>query len=876
MQLKMLVFPIALFAIKCAVANVVANSFVIVEGQGVSISQDGNIILDKSASGDIEVTARSGWLVNGRKSILIDTSSKIRLKVTSRLDEDEEYVHVYLSETNDVHSSDIILSVLPKRDYLIAMYALPDTSSVVSVSATHKVDKRGEHTNTTVYSPCVCGETHNPSEVITTYSVVPDYYEWRASGLGITLPSSTWSGEISKGLAQPIAFTVTGKRNACSSCTTNATTNVLVDVHELSVTNDLYLGLDRTDLGRTNPVVKTAIAKIDPTPTGSSAYLWTDCGIYSFTGRTDQAEIRYFVPDPDKGSASYLAEPLTVRGTATNTEGLSASANCTTNFTVVKVDVTIGGVGEEKEEKEGAFIPFVRDETNGVISVEGTNKFVSVRFTCEPHNLPDNEQVNISCTGPGELYEKSPSGELVRVESKNYSANEISRFEFALHGHEASESCKDGLIKIEHPTSGATDLARYTSVFLGLKKVSFSGADNYTLISDDRATLFAAPHYLDDNLDGDANDVGDRSYPVCYTRNKKMEAAATIIMKPVISNALVQVRGDGPDNVNIPATLATISDGVINLSATESQGAFTNKIQYLSTMTIVWKVSINGGEWLDAGCSTNNLYATWDKPKQNHPIHTLIHVGCNAANGIHGVVGINDNLVLDAIWARLKTRCIGRASDDFPLTYYGYFDVNRNGVWNAGVDVDKNSPDSCKVTSAAELIRQANGQCHSWADFMNEVMKGQGLASVNGISNRLVAVLSKSSSEAFAVRDWGKCGSPPWEIVSLDAGIDGLSVCSNAVGDASWDATGAPGQGNSPNPPSEFSNHWIVKMNGFYFDPSYGLGPYDDVKKYEVDAFVGSIKRVGSKYFIYEAPSDNCSAMDHADEINDYVEIIED
>lgn len=351
-----IIVAIALFTVKCAVANVVTNSFVIVEGQGVSISQDGNIILDKSTSGDIKVTARSGWLVNGRKSILIDTSSKIRLEVTSQLGEDEEHVHVYLSETNDVHSSDIILGVLPKRDDLIAMYALPDTSSVVSVSSTHKVDKRGEHTNTTVYFPCVCGKSHDPSEVVTTYSVVPDYYEWRASGLGITLPSSTWSGEISKGLAQPIAFTVTGKRNACSSCISTATTNVLVDVHELSVTNDLYLGLDRTGLGRTNPVVKTAIAKIDPTPTGASAYLWTDYGIYSFTGRTDQAEIRYFAPDPDKASTSYLAEPLTVRGTATNAEGISASANCTTNFTIVKVDVTIGGVGEDKEETEGAFV----------------------------------------------------------------------------------------------------------------------------------------------------------------------------------------------------------------------------------------------------------------------------------------------------------------------------------------------------------------------------------------------------------------------------------------------------------------------------------------------------------------------------------------
>ena len=256
-----IIVAIVLFTVKCAVANVVTNSFIIAQGNGVSVSQDGSIIHDKRANDDITVRARSGWLVNGRDSVSLSASRGGMLKVMSRLGEDEEHVHVYPSETKDVHSSDIILGVLPKSDNLIAMYALPDTSSVVSVSATHKVDKRGEHTNTTVYSPCVCGKSHDPSQVITTYSVVPDYYEWRASGLGITFPSSTWSGEISKGLAQPIAFTVTGKRNACSSCATNATTNVLVDVHELSVTNDLYLGLNRTDLGRTNPVVKTAIAE---------------------------------------------------------------------------------------------------------------------------------------------------------------------------------------------------------------------------------------------------------------------------------------------------------------------------------------------------------------------------------------------------------------------------------------------------------------------------------------------------------------------------------------------------------------------------------------------------------------------------------------
>ena len=108
MQIKRIVLLIALFAIRCAVADTVTNSFIIAEGSGVSISQDGNIICDKSADGDIEVTARSGWLVNGQRSIFVGASSKTRLRVTSRLGEDEEHVHVYPSETNDVHSSDII------------------------------------------------------------------------------------------------------------------------------------------------------------------------------------------------------------------------------------------------------------------------------------------------------------------------------------------------------------------------------------------------------------------------------------------------------------------------------------------------------------------------------------------------------------------------------------------------------------------------------------------------------------------------------------------------------------------------------------------------------------------------------------------------
>ena len=150
------------------------------------------------------------------------------------------------------------------------------------------------------------------------------------------------------------------------------------------------------------------------------------------------------------------------------------------------MDVTIGGVGEDKEETEGAFIPYVADATNGVISVEGTNKLVLVRLTCEPGNLPTNEMVRVLCAGPAELYQKLSDGELVRVVSTNYFANEISNLEFVLHGHAASGSCKDGEIQIEHPTSGAVDVAKYTSVKVNVEITDFP---TKTLLGEDKEEM---------------------------------------------------------------------------------------------------------------------------------------------------------------------------------------------------------------------------------------------------------------------------------------------------------------------------------------------------------------------------------------------------
>ena len=364
-----------------------SNSFLTVEGEGVSIADDGGICVEAGASGPVRVTARPGWLVNGRESIAFESARGLSrgLNLTSKLGEDHTCFPPPPT-VKDEHETTFVLGASATPASQVEMYALPATSAAVSVSASPAIVEKGRHKVTKTWEAwtCrVCGARQEARTEVSHYDVEP------------------------KGLGQTVSFSVMGTRSACASCTYTASTNALVDVHELSVSRDNYLGINRTDAGRADPVVKTATALIDPAPTGSAAYSWTDRGICSFTGRTDQATARYFAPDPDRASASLLAEPLTVEATVSK-GGQLASATCTTNFTVVKVGVVANGVGEDKEETEGAFVQHVPD-ANGLITVEGTNKMVSVAFTCEPE-LPASVVVEGSHSGPGAMYEELPSG----------------------------------------------------------------------------------------------------------------------------------------------------------------------------------------------------------------------------------------------------------------------------------------------------------------------------------------------------------------------------------------------------------------------------------------------------------------------------------
>jgi len=55
-------------------------------------------------------------------------------------------------------------------------------------------------------------------------------------------------------------------------------------------------------------------------------------------------------------------------------------------------------------------------------------------------------------------------------------------------------------------------------------------------------------------------------------------------------------------------------------------------------------------------------------------------------------------------------------------------------------------------------------------------------------------------------------------------------------------------------------------MNGKYYDPSYGLDPETDRKKYELKAFEGKIERASGISTLVDPPPDNGNPGDHSDE----------
>lgn len=94
--------------------------------------------------------------------------------------------------------------------------------------------------------------------------------------------------------------------------------------------------------------------------------------------------------DFEKASESVGKERLAA---SVRLAGMDSAVVCSTNFTVVKVDVVIFDVGENEEETSGVVLQYME---NGVSRMEARKWRKAVSITCTPKYLQDSEMVSIT------------------------------------------------------------------------------------------------------------------------------------------------------------------------------------------------------------------------------------------------------------------------------------------------------------------------------------------------------------------------------------------------------------------------------------------------------------------------------------------------
>ena len=450
---------------------VVTNGFVIVDAPGVRVTGTGDAGFHVSRVGvakdaQVRVTARPGWrFASGKREIVfplatLTTSGPApsRHKVRSDLGEDETEITwedcTFAAAVRDVHVQKPDFKVHASDDVL-RLYMAPEKDVFVSASASEEILSPGLHRRTTTYSPCpVCKTVPKPNKTEEQYEKTLRW-EWHATGPGKpTVSERFWSGRVAAANElQKVLFRAKASCDSCEQCTNEkmGETQLLVRRLGFSLYHRLF-GLDRTDDGRCGePSSNEYQAFLAGTAPVEYEYEWTECGICMFAGSRAAPYVTVQAQDLDRASARLDAERLSVSATIRRGDR-SVSATCTTNFTVVKLDVQLPNVSEGEEETVGLEIPYFPDGGGGSLSAEARAALVPLTITCEPDDVTG----RIEIEAPEKLvYEKRGSSYIAA--SRSYRVCDLKDKSFFVHGHALSSARGDQSITVRHPPSGAVD-----------------------------------------------------------------------------------------------------------------------------------------------------------------------------------------------------------------------------------------------------------------------------------------------------------------------------------------------------------------------------------------------------------------------------------
>jgi len=363
-----------------------------------------------------------------------------------------------------------------------------------------------------------------------------------------------------------------------------------------------------------------------------------------------------------------------------------------------------------------------------------------------------------------------------------------------------------------------------------LNEVHFDGDKYWELWSDSSGVSqesevaaedkFSAPQYVDANGDGDVDDQDEKNHAVAYTRNTKPKIKVELKIPGAASLGAIKIKADGSDGITIPETTATVSGDTVSIPLIESTTALPNTSKFYDkeddakAFKLDWQIKVGNSGWSSIGETKHTVYVTHADPLiTQRRQETLFLIGCKNAEG-----ETSESSVISGIWSKFTDRNVKR-KDGEQLGYYQH-------------------SYACSVITTEGLLSVGDGTCDSWAKFLADVLRIQGIAEVE------LLLIQPNSDPGMLIKNWNYPASPKG--ISPNANYPYVNLYGEGIvtvlGFISWDADftdeviypwryievidapGIEGQ-NRNNPASIFTNHVVVKIganSAVYYDAPYG------------------------------------------------------
>lgn len=320
--------------------------------------------------------------------------------------------------------------------------------------------------------------------------------------------------------------------------------------------------------------------------------------------------------------------------------------------------------------------------------------------------------------------------------------------------------------------------------------VKFTGAD-YTHLTNDDGIAYPMTQWAKTGGKCDGLLV-NRS--VSYKKFTKPTIEAKLKLPACPDNTAVSIWAVGTDGVSLPPITRTVMGECVTYPATSAVKEWPKKIKFYDrsvdakAFKLKWYVSSNGQQHV-VETTKHQVYITLEKPTTSRREETVFYLACNDNTDGH----FQDNHTLvEAIYLKFQTKEIhpidSTSGDENMATKLKF-------VWNTPGTVN-------------DIMKDHQGVCGNWAQFFSDILGVHAVASKgHDLSSKGIPV---TSGHVLIP------GSKEWFVKAqvLNASLTNFNnegFLNKGQGDGHWYQT--------------WQGHKISSAHGYYYDPSYGLGP---------------------------------------------------